>query len=178
MILKNPNKYGFNSYIPSSKAFSHGVTSLLYASTGWAQGLQVCHWHIRIGSLAKTEVNCCNTKKNKHQKIVAGSCQTWEKKTTFPFSVHFCILRTCSCQRSNSDKSSKEKGTQETTQMYNGKSMPNVPTILHGANTIQNHSCYNHTNPCFAAFWLSKNFLMCAETKHFATRSVWLAFFL
>ena len=112
MILKNPNKYGFNSYIPSSKAFSHGVTSLLYASTGWAQGLQVCHWHIRIGSLAKTGVNCCNTKKNKHQKIIAGSCQTWEKKTPFPFSVHFCILRTSSCKRSNKGRKRKENKKQ------------------------------------------------------------------
>ena len=68
MILKNPNKYGFDSYMPSSKAFSHGVTSLLYASMGWAQGLQVCHWHILIGRLAKTWANCCNTKNKKHQK--------------------------------------------------------------------------------------------------------------
>lgn len=81
-------------------------------------------------------------------------------------------------QLSKKQQRSKEKGRQETTQTYNSKSMPNVPTVLHGANTIQNHSCYNHTNLSFAAFWLSKNFLMCAETKHFATRSVWLAFFL
>ena len=120
MILKTPNKHGFNSYMPSSRAFSHGVTSLLYASTGWAQGLQVCHWHIRIGSLAKTGVNCCNTKKNKHQKMIARSCPTWKKKTQlFHSGVHVCILRTSSCQRSKSDKRSKKKGTQETTSNTN-----------------------------------------------------------
>ena len=152
------------------------MTSLLYASTGWAQGLQVCHWHIRIGSLAKTEVNCCNTNKKQAPKDYRWELSNLGEKNTISILGSFLYVE--DLQLSEKQQRSKEKGRQETTQMYNSKSMPNVPTILHGANTIQNHSCYNHTNPCFAAFWLSKNFLMCAETKHFATRSVCLAFVL